>query len=281
MGDPKSLDLSSLGAAIPAGSILSAGAHIFCDGLETPILSKDQIAKMDFTYLSNTPDGQGDMFYGSTRTTSDSDYKLEFTMVIKLHKDHSYADLAPDITVIGAPKAYRIFAQITELNCADKKVRVPKFEYYDRDGNLSYLVAPQPVQPNDIVDNSPLALLHRAVCGAPVSGVEQVHGTYEGTNSTTYEKGGEGEQKIAIIVNQTGSDVNVDFEGATGATGKGTGKLAGATIDSLSLLNTTQGCSGAYEASLKFANDTVTWTYKGQDCGGPMEGHGTAKRTKP
>ena len=47
-GDPESLDLSSLGTPITPGSILSSGAHIFCDGLGTPLLSKEQIAKMNF-----------------------------------------------------------------------------------------------------------------------------------------------------------------------------------------------------------------------------------------
>jgi hypothetical protein len=47
------------------------------------------------------------------------------------------------------------------------------------------------------------------------------------------------------------------------------------------LLSTTPGCPGSYEASIQFASDIATWSYKGQDCGGPMTGHGTAKRTKP
>jgi hypothetical protein len=86
---------------------------------------------------------------------------------------------------------------------------------------------------------------------------------------------------MSIIVSQTGDDVAVNLQGASGATGKGTGKLTGETIESMPLLSTTPGCSGTYEAALKFANDTVTWSYKGQDCAGPMNGHGTAKRLKP
>jgi hypothetical protein len=280
-GDPESLDLSSLGTTINPGSILASGAHILCDGLESPLLSKEQIAKMDFTYLSNTSDGKGDIFYGPTKLTSKSDYQLELMTIIKFHQDHGFADLSPGNTVLGGPSTYRTLATLSELDCADKTIRALKLEYYDSDGDLNYLFAPQPVEPNNIPDNSPFALLHRVVCGASVPTVVQVHGTYEGRNTTTYEKGGEGEQRISIIVNQTGEDVNVNFEGASGSTGKGTGKLAGGAIESMSLQNTTPGCPGAYDASLKFEKDAVTWSYKGQDCGGPMNGHGDAKRVKP
>jgi hypothetical protein len=75
-GNPESLDFSSLGVAIAPGSIVSSGAHLFCDGLGTPLVSKEQVAKMDFTYLSNTPDGSGDIFYGPTRSTSNPDYQF-------------------------------------------------------------------------------------------------------------------------------------------------------------------------------------------------------------
>lgn len=90
--------------------------------------------------------------------------------------------------------------QLSEINCSDRKLRTPKFEYYDADGNLSDMIVPQPVIPNDINDNSPFGILLRVVCSRSSSAVEQVQGTYEGTNSTTYEKGGEGEQRMSIIV---------------------------------------------------------------------------------
>jgi hypothetical protein len=51
-------------------------------------------------------------------------------------------------------------------------------------------------------------------------------------------------------------------------------------VKSISLQSTTPNCSGSYEGSLKFAGDALSWNYKGEDCGGPMEGQGDAKRTK-
>jgi hypothetical protein len=99
-------------------------------------------------------------------------------------------------------------------------------------------------------------------------------------NDSTYDKGEKGEQKISITVEQNGSDVSISFETANGGQGKGTGTLTDTVVNSISLQSTTPGCAGSYQGSLKFAGDSMSWSYKGQDCGGAMEGHGTAKRTK-
>jgi hypothetical protein len=154
---------------------------------------------MDFMYLSNTPDGRGDIFYGPTTITQNSDYQLELITIFRFHQDQTFADLSPGNVVLGAPNSYRTFAQLSEINCSDKKMRSLKFDYYDSDGNLKYLFAPQPVNSNDVIDNSPFGLMLRLVCGASALSVEQVHGTYEGTNSTTYEKGGEESSECRLL----------------------------------------------------------------------------------
>ncbi len=108
----------------------------------------------------------------------------------------------------------------------------------------------------------------------------KVQGTYEGTNNMSLNKGGKGEQKISITIEQSGRDLNVSFETASGGRGKGTGKLTGDSAESISLQSTAAGCPGSYEASFKFAGENLIWSFKGQDCGGPMEGSGTATRAK-
>jgi hypothetical protein len=107
-----------------------------------------------------------------------------------------------------------------------------------------------------------------------------VAGTYEGMIDVTYKTGGQGEQKLSITVLQTGKDLKVSYQTAHGQ-GKGAGTLAGdGSSEAISLQSTAPECPGSYEASLKFAGDTITLSYKGEDCGGPVEGHGTAKRVK-
>jgi hypothetical protein len=152
-------------------------------------------------------------------------------------------------------------------------------EYFDSQNNLLSLNAAK-VKPADVQPNSPFGLLYRILCKTAPPLIQHVQGTYEGTNQVTYGRGGKGEQTISIIVDQNGSELNVSFLAASGGQGKGTGTLTGDTLGSISLQSTIQECPGAYEASFKFAADAVSWSYKGQDCGGPMEGHGSAKRTK-
>ena len=60
--------------------------------------------------------------------------------------------------------------------------------------------------------------------------------------------------------------------------GEGVGKLTGNRVETLSLRSTTPNCPGSYSGSLTFADNGVAWSYTGTDCGGPMEGQGTAKK---
>jgi hypothetical protein len=70
-------------------------------------------------------------------------------------------------------------------------------------------------------------------------------------NDAAYEKGGQGEQKISIAVEQNGSDVNVSFQTAAGD-GVGSGKLKGTSVESIDLQSTTPNCPGSFQGSLKF-----------------------------
>jgi hypothetical protein len=116
------------------------------------------------------------------------------------------------------------------------------------------------------------------VCGAQVP---NVGGKYEGMINVTYKTGGQGEQKLSITVEQIGKDLKVSYQTGAGGQGKGAGTLAdGGSSESISLQSTAPECPGSYQASLKYAEDAITLSYKGEDCGGPVEGHGTAKRAK-
>ncbi len=132
--------------------------------------------------------------------------------------------------------------------------------------------APQGLDPKE---NSPFAGLLNLVCGVPAINVA---GTYEGTIDVTYKKGGHGEEKISITIEQIGKDLKVSYQLPRGQ-GKGAGTLADGG-SSVSLQSTAPECPGSYEGTIKFAEDTAILSYKGEDCGGPVDGHGTAKRTK-
>jgi hypothetical protein len=276
LGDPELFDLSIGGTPITPGSILASAQLVTCDKqLRTPLISKHQTKQQisEMTYLSPTANGDGDVVYGPIKTISDSGYGFELLTVLKNYQDHAFSEVLSGNNIIGLQSSFRMFVQILQMNCQDRKVRAPRLEYYDAENNLLSLVAPTLLEPLNVNASSPLEALLNLVCGANVAG------TYEGMNNATYQKGGKGEQKISITVEQSGKNVNVTFQGASGQ-GKGAGALTGGVVESISLESTTPGCPGKYDTSFKFSGDLVSWTYKGEDCGGPMDGHGTAKRTK-
>lgn len=273
-GDPESLDLST-SEPTKAGSILSIAEHLMCDEqLRTPLLSEQQLTSMKLSYLGLNPNGDGDIFYGPTKTTSDSAYQVEVLFVVRSFEDHKFSELFPEQAVLGFQPSFHTLAQVLQFNCTDRKVQIPKTEYFDPVNHLIYLFAPIPLQPANVTEGSPADSLLNVACGANVGG------TYEGMNNVSYKSVGQGEQKISIYIEQIGSDLNVSFQSVLGGQGKGTGKLTGSQVKSISLQSTAPECPGSYEASFEFAGDSVSWSYKGKDCGGPMEGHGTAKRVK-
>jgi hypothetical protein len=107
-----------------------------------------------------------------------------------------------------------------------------------------------------------------------------VHGVYDGMNHFVYQKGGEGDQQVSLSVEQNDANVVVSFQTVNGARGSGTGTLTGNAVQLTSIKDLVPECPGSLDASLEFAGDAVSWSYKGEDCNGHMEGHGTAKKAK-
>jgi hypothetical protein len=245
--------------------------------LRTPLLSEEAADMKLLSWLASAPKGDGNFFHGSITSTSDSTYK-EVLLVGKFDNDHDFAELLPGQTVVGLPRAFRAMAQTLRLNCSDRKVRAPTTQYFDEKNALLSVYAPDPAPPMDAPEGSPFGILINMACSAPIP---NVGGTYEGINKASYKSGGQGDQKIEVTVEQMGADLKVNFQSGGGGQGKGVGKLTGARVELISLQSTAAECPGSYEASFEFASDTVTWSFKGADCGGPMEGHGTAKRMRP
>jgi tetratricopeptide (TPR) repeat protein len=117
----------------------------------------------------------------------------------------------------------------------------------------------------------------REVLGSsPSETVEQIEGTYEGTftiNQVT------GEHQISLTFQQSGSEVTVTYRSALGGRGSGKSTIAGNIIATVSL-RSEPSCPGQFTASFKFSDDTVSFAYSGQDCNGPGQGRGIAKKVK-
>jgi hypothetical protein len=169
-GDPETLVLA--GGLIEPDTILAAAEHIMCDArLRTPLLSKDQLVKMNFSHLSRNLTGDGDVFYGAKNPISNSDYQFELLIIVKFDNDHTLAENFPGSNLDDVPPlSYRNLVEPLQLNCTDRKVLVPKGEHYDAENNLVYLRAPITPQPIEIKDTaSPYALALNLVCGPSAS----------------------------------------------------------------------------------------------------------------
>jgi len=274
-GEPESLDLSK-GQSVRPASILAIGQRVMCDEkLRTLLRSKRHFDTMQLSYLSNTPNGDGETSYGPINPTSNSTFPIGAFLVNKFYADHGLTELFPGQNVRALPSSYRAIAEDIQISCAEKKVLAPIREYYDKDENLVYLLARRSVQPIDVKSGSIFEILLNIACNVAATNVA---GNYEGINNATYEKGGQAEQKITVSFQQTGSDLKVRFKTPTGEQGEGMGTLKGNRVESISLHSTAPECPGSYDGSFSFSDNSVNWSYKGQDCGGPMEGHGTATK---
>jgi TIR domain len=274
-GEPESFDLSSSGQPVNPGSVMMAGEHILCDEqLRSLLVPKPRFLNEHLSYFANSPDGDGSFFYGSKWPSRDPAYSVEILTLIKRNNDHTFAELFPGQNVRGLPADFRTIAGNAQIKCGEKKVFTPADEYYDKDDHLVYLAA-QGRTVMEVKSLTPFDVLLSIACGQSAFNVA---GHYYGMNYISYQNKAQVEQKVSVTIQQNGSDLKVSFETPNGATGEGTGKLAGNRAESISLHSTTLGCPGSYDGSMSFADNSVGWSYKGEDCGGPMEGHGTAPK---
>lgn len=278
-GDPQTLNLSAADQ-IPPGSVLSGAHYIFCDEkLRSSNASRITTATQ---YLSTSPNGEPEMFNSPMEKLSDGIY--ETLLVFKFYRDQPFSNLFPGQEIVGLPTGFRTIVESVRINCAEKnKVETPKSEYLNADNILEFLQVPMPLPTLDVTAGSALAMLVSRACDINITnvGIKNVGGDYEGTNYLAFKTGGTGDQKISISIEQTGNQLKVSFRTPNGGQGEGTGVLEGNEVKTISLNSTAKNCPGSYEGSLKFNDDgSMDWSFKGQDCGGSMEGHGTAKKTK-
>jgi hypothetical protein len=110
------------------------------------------------------------------------------------------------------------------------------------------------------------------------SSIEDISGSYEGTN-TFESRGLKSDAQISLVIQLSGDKVTVTYKTATGATGSGTGAISTATMMTKIMLESHPSCPGSFATQFLFSPDAVSWVYTGQDCSGPQQGHGRAKKT--
>ena len=109
--------------------------------------------------------------------------------------------------------------------------------------------------------------------------LEQIDGAYDGTN-TFSQRGTVANAQLSLTFHKSGINISATYKSALGGEGSGSGTINGDTIYMMSLKSETPSCPGSYIASFKFDGDSVSWNYTGQDCNGPVQGRGSATKTK-
>ena len=167
--DPEALDMTNA-VPIAPGSILAAGERIVCDErIRTPLLRKGEaIPGKGMAYIARTTiEPFADVYYAAATGTSSSDFGTEVIMLFKYDVAHSFAETMGQYTIVGLPRVDFITrADVVQLNCTERKVRVVKMEYYDSENDLLSMVPAAPLQTQDAQPGSIFRALIDSVCGA-------------------------------------------------------------------------------------------------------------------
>jgi hypothetical protein len=257
------------------GSMISAAMRIACDESLATSLG-DQVKRTKLTYLFRTQTGDGDLSYGPATRPSDSPFQYEVLLVTKLFQNHSLADLFAKKPLLNYPSTYRNYAQVVQ--CTDTKGRLLKTDDFDAQDNLVFIDTrggefdvPQ--------EGTALSAAKSHTCGAAAT--VDVDGYYQGMSYITFKKTGlQSELSFSITIKQNGADLKVTYLTGGGGQGEGVGTRVGADVNSMTLQGTTPGCPGSYEASFKFAEDSLTWSFKGEDCSESPGGARDRKKAK-
>jgi hypothetical protein len=88
-------------------------------------------------------------------------------MIFKNDVAHSFTKLVASHSIVGLPHSVFLSrADIVQLNCIEKKVRVVKMEYYDSENNLLSMVPTTPLQSQDALPGSIFRGVLDAACSA-------------------------------------------------------------------------------------------------------------------
>jgi hypothetical protein len=164
--DPEYLDVSG-GVEIKPGTAAHTLWILMCnEEYQTPVVTKNQLASMNFTSLSSTVQGDGEIFYVQVPKSGDTSEQVKEVIVIfKMDNDTLYK-FPPNVSVDNFPE-YRTEIDVDLLRCDKNSFSTRRVEYYDSSNNLFYTSAVDPSKEliwHDFVEHSPYTTLQRIIC---------------------------------------------------------------------------------------------------------------------
>src|SRR4029079_16871357 len=129
-GAPEYLDMSTA-ADLALGSVGMAARNIVCQyDLATPLVTKKQLATMNFTSLSTSVDGSAELYYKPIQGALNTKTQKEVIIIAMMNKD------MPSKNIILP--SYRKEADLVTIGCDTGTYATIKSEYYDASDKLIF-----------------------------------------------------------------------------------------------------------------------------------------------
>jgi len=171
IADPQFLNLSIAAPFKPAVSIASSFQRLACNSeINTPLVTKEQLAKKQFSLLSSTVKGDGELFYQELPERNTENQRSVLFIFYFFADQHL---TFPPTALFDDPPKYRIEVDRLDVQCAERKALSNRNEFYSASLDLINLISPTQSQlasqnwielKPDIV--SPLSTLHAILCGS-------------------------------------------------------------------------------------------------------------------
>jgi hypothetical protein len=165
--DPQLLDLSVGVTTIIPGSIGDTARQIVCsEDLRTPVLDKSKLVAMNFTSLSSTNLGDGEIYYEPVQEKDKEGDQRTVTVITKYNKEHKIAEITGGWLASGSG-LFLFQVQRVKFKCSSKRAVLIKTEFYSAGHELTHLTVSNLSKDSewvDVPDQTPFALLWRVTC---------------------------------------------------------------------------------------------------------------------
>jgi hypothetical protein len=258
----------ALSNAVPikSGQITYSAMILLCGDLRVPVLAKDEIGKLTLSYVARSPHADGDIFYQPVEGKDDKQQNQPaMLLLVKYDRDTPLSGIISRTDKIGVSQLVRFWAYRSQVSCSDRRISSPrKIDYFDSQGD--WVAAQASSTAGILIEPAPDSLNAQLLILMCDKARAQFGGTYEGVNYTRYKHGPLGEQKISVIIEHKGDQVKSAFRTVLGEHGSGKGTLTGNRIDQMTLKSGEgTSCPADYQAAIEFADDSVKWSFKGNE----------------
>ena len=188
------------------------GRNIACnETIATPLVSKKQMTKMDFTSLSSSTDGTGEILYAPAQKSRSDPNQMEVVGIFKNFADHNVKDYFPAGASIPDPPNYRQEVDLILIRCDANKFAITKTEFWDASNRLVRIVFSDPavsVKFSEFIPNSPFAAMQEIFCQKGYAGVGLRLADDKGSIVVTEVFEGSPAAKAGVAVNDIVSQID-------------------------------------------------------------------------